>query len=85
MSFLTKSADENFKYYMKYDFKFCRQLLFVVVHSYFQVAKIAKKNGLKECVFVNSALKIQCILSKIHSYTTSQLRQGCCKLQLNNW
>jgi len=39
MSFLTKSADENFKYYMKYDFKFCRQLLFVVVHSYFQVAK----------------------------------------------
>jgi len=27
-----------------------------------------KKNNLKECVFVNSALKISAMLSKIHSY-----------------
>jgi len=32
------------------------------------VGKIAKKNSLEECVFVNSVLKYSAILSKIHSY-----------------
>jgi len=35
----------------------------------FPLSKIGKKNSLKECVFVNSALKIQCHVVKIHSYT----------------
>jgi len=40
-------------------------------HTYFQLSVTLpkKKNSLKECVFVNSVLKIQCHIVKIiHSY-----------------
>jgi len=51
----------------------------------FPVGKIAKKSVWRECVFINSALKIQChivskysaILSKIHSYRQCSFRRFC--------
>jgi len=39
----------------------CQQ---ISLRCYIPVAKIAKKNSLKECVSVNSALKIQCHIVK---------------------